>query len=92
MLPVLYNCAKNKIFNKNELHKIIKAIARFEIYKIIRTKIRKSEKKEDFIKENLNKALGIDFEIYGKKLPKLFEKNLNPEFNEQFHINKDIIK
>ena len=42
MLPVLYNCAKNKIFNKNELHKIFRAIARFEIYKIIRTKIRKS--------------------------------------------------
>ena len=92
MLPVLYNCAKKKIFNKNELCKIFRAIARFEIYKIIRVKIRKSEKKEEFIKNNLIKVLGIDFEKYGTKLPKLFEKNLNPEFYEQFHINKEVIK
>ena len=92
MLPVLYNCAKNKTFNKNELSKIFRAIARFEIYKIIRVKIRKSEKKEEFIKNNLIKVLGIDFEKYGTKLPELFEKNLNPEFYEQFYINKEVIK
>ena len=92
MLPVLYNCAKNKTFNKKELCKIFRAIARFEIYKIIRVKIRKSEKKEEFIKNNLIKVLGIDFEKYGTKLPKLFEKNLNPEFYEQFYIKKEVIK
>ena len=92
MLPVLYKCATKKIFNKNELPKIFRAIARFEIYKIIRTKIRKSEKKEDFIKESLNAALGINFEKYGTKLPELFEKKVDPEFYDQFHINKNIIK
>ena len=92
MLPVLYNCAKNKTFNKKELGKIFRAIARFEIYKIIRVKIRKSEKKEEFIKNNLIKVLGIDFEKYGTKLPELFQKNLNPEFFEQFYINKEVIK
>ena len=92
MLPVLYNCASKKIFNKNELQKIFRAILRFEIYKIIRARIRKAEKKEDFIKDNLNAALGIDVEKYGTKLPELFQKKLDPEFYDQFHINKDIVK
>ena len=92
MLPFLYNCAVNKSFNKNELQKIFRAIARFEIYKIIRAKIRKSEKKEDFIKESLNAALGIDFEKYGTKLPELFQKKVDPEFYDQFHIKKDVVK
>ena len=92
MLSVLYNCAKNKTFNKNELQKIYRAILRFEVYKIIRTKIRKAEKKEDFIKESLNSALGIDFEKYGTKLPELFQKKIDPEFHDQFHINNTIVK
>ena len=92
MLPVLYNCAVNKTFNKNELQKIFRAIARFEIYKIIRAKIRKSEKKDDFIKESLNAALGIDFEKYGTKLPELFQKKVDPEFCDQFYIKKEVVK
>jgi hypothetical protein len=92
MLPVLYHVAQNKIFNKTELQKIFRAIARFEIYKRIRTKIRKAEKKDEFIKQSLNEALGIDFEKYGTKLPELFQKKLDPEFYDQFHINKDVIK
>ena len=92
MLPVLYNCAKNKTFNKEELQKIFRAMLRFEIYKNIRTKIRKSEKKEDFIKESINAALGIDFEKYGTKLPELFQKKVDPEFCDEFHINKDVVK
>ena len=92
MLPVLYNCAANKIFEKEELQKIFRAILRFEVYKIIRAKIRKAEKKEDFIKESLNAALGIDFEKYGTKLPELFQKKVDPQFYDQFHINKEIVK
>ena len=92
MLPVLYNCAKNKTFNKEELQKIFRAMLRFEVYKNIRTKIRKSEKKEEFIKESINAALGIDFEKYGAKLPELFQKKIDPQFNDQYHINKDVIK
>ena len=92
MLPVLYNCAKNKTFNKEELQKIFRAILRFEVYKIIRGKIRKSEKKEEFIKKSINDALGIDFEKYGTKLPELFQKNVDPKFHDQFHINKEIVK
>ena len=92
MLSALYNCAKNKAFNKNELQKIFRAILRFEVYKIIRTRIRKADKKDDFIKESLNEALGIDFEKYGTKLPELFEKKIDPEFYDQFHINKDKVK
>ena len=42
MLPVLYTCANDKIFNKNELQKIYRAMLRFEVYKIIRSKIRKA--------------------------------------------------
>lgn len=91
MLPVLYHCAKNKIFNKKQMQKIFRAMIRFEIYKSIRGKIRK-EKKEDFAKTQLNEALGIDFEKYGTKLPPLFEKKVDPQFNDQFYINKEIIK
>ena len=92
MLPVLYNCAKEKNFKKEELQKIYRAILRFEVYKLIRSRIRKAEKKEDFIKQSLNDALGIDFEKYGTKLPELFQKKENPEYHEQFYINKNIIK
>jgi hypothetical protein len=92
MLTVLYNCAKDKTFNKDEMKKILRAIIRFEIYKLIRAKIRKAEKKDDFIKESLNAALGIDFEKYGTKLPELFQKKVDPEFCDQFYINKTIIK
>ena len=92
MLPVLYNCAKNKTFNKEELQKIYRAILRFEVYKIIRAKIRKAEKKDELIKESLNSALGIDFEKYGTKLPELFQKKVDPEFHDQFHINKEKVK
>lgn len=47
MLPVLYNCAKNKTFkDKTEMQKIFRAIFRFEVYKLIRARIRKSEKKK----------------------------------------------
>ena len=92
MLPVLYNCAAKKTFNKNELQKIFRAILRFEVYKIIRARIRKAEKKEDFIQKSLNDALGIDFEKYGTKLPELFQKKIDPEFCDQFHINKEVVK
>ena len=90
MLPVLYKCAKNKTFEKKELQKIFRAIARFEIYKRIRAKIRKAEKKEEFINQSLNEALGIDFEKYGTKLPELFQKKVDPEFYDQYYLNKDI--
>ena len=91
MLPVLYKCAVNKTFQKNELQNIFRAIVRFEIYKRIRSKIRKAEKKEEFIKQSINEALGIDLEKYGTKLPELFQKKVDPEFYDQFHINKNIV-
>ena len=92
MLPVLYHIAKNKTFNKYQLQKIFRAILRFEVYKIIRTRIRKADNKDEFIKESLYTALGIDFEKYGTKLPELFEKKIDPQFYDQFHINKENIK
>jgi hypothetical protein len=92
MLSVLYNCAKDKTFKKEELQKIYRAILRFEVYKIIRARIRKAEKKEDYIKESLNAALGIDFEKYGTKLPELFQKKVDPKFYDQFHINEKVVK
>ena len=92
MLPILYNSAKNNIFNKNELQKIFRAIIRFEIYKIFRKRIRKAKNQNDFIRENLISSLGIDFEKYGTKLPELFQKQIDPVFYDQFHINKEVIK
>ncbi len=92
MLPILYYSAKNNIFNKNELQKIFRAIIRFEIYKIFRKRIRKAKNQDDFIRENLISSLGIDFEKYGTKLPELFQKEIDPVFYNQFHINKEVIK
>ena len=92
MLPVLYNCAKNKTFDYSELNTIFRAMLRFEVYKVIRTRIRKAENKDDFIRESLDKALGIDFEKYGTKLPALFEKKVDPKFHDEFHIDKNVVK
>ena len=39
----------------------------------------------------MNEALGIDFEKYGTKLPEMFEKKVNPEFYDQYIINKEVI-
>ena len=90
MLPVLYNCSSKNILNTKELYNIYRAIARFEIYKIIRTKIRKSENRLDYIKESLNKILGINFEKYATKLPELFQKQ-EPQFCDKYFIDKNIV-
>ena len=91
MLPVLYNCSKNKSFNTDELRNIFRAIARFEIYKVIRTKIRKSEIKEYFIRESLYKIFGINLDKYATKLPELFKKEENPKFCDKFIIDKNVV-
>jgi len=91
MLPVIYNCAYNKYFDSNELKNVYRAIARFEIYKIIRTKIRKSDIKTDYIKESLYKLLGINIEKYATKLPALFEKLEDPQFFDNYFIDKTIV-
>ena len=91
MLPVIYNCSKNKSLDINELRNIYRAIARYEIYKIIRTRIRKSENRPIFIKESLYKILGINLEEYGTKLPELFKKLENPKFCDKYFINKNIL-
>eukprot|EP00833_Pecoramyces_ruminatium_P012738 jgi/Orpsp1_1/1186770/evm.model.d7180000053193.1 len=91
MLPVIYNCVSSKNLDENELTNIYRAIARFEIYKIIRTKIRKSDNKSDYIKESLNKLLGIDIEKHATELPQLFEKLENPKFYDNYFIDKTIV-
>ena len=90
MLPVIYNCASNMNLDENELKNIYRAVARFEIYKIIRTKIRKSENRSEYIKESLYKILGINLEKYATKLPKLFEK-LDPKFYDNYFIDKKLV-
>eukprot|EP00833_Pecoramyces_ruminatium_P006678 jgi/Orpsp1_1/1180710/evm.model.c7180000074387.1 len=91
MLPVIYNGVCDKTLDENELTNIYRAIARFEIYKIIRTRIRKSDNKSDYIKENLNKLLGIDIEQHATELPQLFEKLEDPKFYDNYFIDKTIV-
>ena len=91
MLPVIYNLSYNKNLDSNLLNNIYRAIARFEIYKIIRTKIRKSVNREDYIKESLYKILGINLEKYATKLPNLFQKLEEPKFFDQYFIDKNIV-
>jgi len=91
MLPAIYNSISEKKLDEKELKNIYRAIARFEIYKIIRTKIRKSENKMDYIQENLNKILGINTEKYATELPKLFEKLEDPKFFDNYFLDKTIV-
>ena len=91
MLPVIYNCSKNKCLDMNELRNIYRAIARFEIYKIVRTRIRKSDNRANFIKESLYKILGINLEEYGTHLPEFFQKIKNPKFCDKYFIDKNIV-
>ena len=91
LLPVMNKLATQNMLSKEELQKFLRAIYRFEIYKIIRKNIRKNENRKDYIEKTLNEALGIDFDKYGTKLPEMFEKKLNPEFCDTYIINKDKI-
>ena len=94
LLPVLYKIASQNILSKELLQKFMRSIYRFEVYKIIRKNIRnnKTDKEQkDYIEKTMNEALGIDFEKYGTKLPAMFEKKVNPEFNDQYIINKEVI-
>ena len=95
LLPVLYKIGSQNMLSKEELQKFLRSIYRFEVYKIIRKNIRlnKTEKEQkDYIEKTLNEALGIDFEKYGTKLPEMFEKKIDPEFCDQYVINKEAIK
>ena len=87
LLPVLYYYAGQNILNK----KFLRAIYRFEIYKMIRKNIRKNENKDKYIENTLYRALGIDFDEYGTKIPELFEKNPNPKIYDNYIINQEIV-
>ena len=92
LLPVIYKIAVQNMLSKEELQKFLRSIYRYEVYKIIRKNIRKNKtevEQKDYIKNTLNQALGIDFDKYGTKLPEMFEKKLDPEFCDQYIINKD---
>ena len=95
LLPVLYKIGSQNMLSKEELQKFLRSIYRFEVYKIMRKNIRsnKTEKEQkDYIEKTLNEALGIDFEKYGTKLPEMFEKKLDPQFCDQYVINKEAIE
>ena len=91
LLPVLNKIATQKMLSKEELQKFMRALYRFEVYKIIRKNIRKNENQKEYIEKTFNEALGIDFEKYGTKIPEMFEKKVDPQFCDTFVINKDII-
>ena len=91
LLPVMNKLATQKMLSKEQIQKFLRAIFRFEVYKIIRKNIRKNENQKDYIEKTLNEALGIDFEKYGTKLPEMFEKKLNPEFCDNYYINDETV-
>ena len=91
LLPVLNKIATQNMLSKEELQKFMRALYRFEVYKIIRKNIRKNENQKEYIEKTFNEALGIDFEKYGTKIPEMFEKKVDPQFCDTFVINKDII-
>ena len=92
LLPVLYKIASQNMLKKEELQKFLRSIYRFEVYKIIRRNIRNNKTDKDqkaYIEKTMNDILGIDFDKYGTKLPEMYEKKVNPEFCEQYIINKE---
>ena len=91
LLPVLNKIAAQSMLSPKELQKFLRALYRFEVYKIIRKNIRKSENQKNYIDKTLILALGIDFEKYGTKLPAMFEKEITPEFCSDFVINKEAV-
>ena len=91
LLPIMNKLATQNMLTKEQLQKFLRAIYRFEVYKIIRKNIRKNENQKDYIEKTMNEALGIDFEKYGTKLPEMFEKKLNPQFSDQYVINNETI-
>ena len=91
LLPIMNKLATQNMLTKEQLQKFLRAIYRFEVYKIIRKNIRKNENQKEYIEKTMNEALGIDFEKYGTKLPEMFEKKLNPEFTDQYIINRETI-
>ena len=91
LLPVMNKIASQKMLSKEELQKFLRAIYRFEVYKIIRKNIRKNENQKEYIEKTMNEALGIDFDKYGTKIPEMFQKKLNPEFSDTFIINDNTV-
>ena len=91
LLPVMNTIATQNMLSKEELQKFLRAIYRFEVYKIIRKNIRKSENQKEYIDKTMNEALGIDFDKYGTIIPEMFQKKMDPQFCDTFIINNDII-
>ena len=91
LLPIMNKLATQNMLTKEQLQKFLRAIYRFEVYKIIRKNIRKNENQKEYIEKTMNEALGIDFEKYGTKLPEMFEKKLNPQVSDQYVINNETI-
>ena len=91
LLPIMNRIASQNMLSKEELQKFLRAIYRFEVYKIMRKNIRKNENQKEYIEKTMNEALGIDFEKYGTKIPAMFEKKIDPEFSDKFIINDDIV-
>ena len=58
---------------------------------MIRKNIRKNENKDKYIENTLYKALGINFDEYGTKIPELFEKNPDPKIYDNYIINQEIV-
>ena len=74
LLPIMNKIASQGMLSKEQLQKFLRAIYRFEVYKIMRKNIRKNENQKEYIEKTMNEALGIDFEKYGTKIPAMFEK------------------
>ena len=91
LLPVMNKLSTQNMLTKEETQKFLRAIYRFEVYKIIRRNIRKNENQKDYVDKGLNQILGIDFNKYGTKLPAMFEKQIDPEFCDTYIINEKVI-
>lgn len=91
LLPVMIKLSAQNILSKEELQKFLRAVYRFEVYKMFRKNIRKSDDQKKYIDKTLNELLGIDFEKFGTKLPKMFEKNEKPEFCENYILDANKI-
>ena len=77
--------------NGDIMKRILRALYQFEIFQYVRKEIKKqsNDKAEEYIKTTLYSLLDIDLEKHKTQLPKLFERNNNPVYYDNFNLNQE---
>ena len=75
--------------NGDIIKRILRALYQYEIFQYVRKEIKKHDKPDEYIKTTLYSLLDIDLEKHKTQLPKLFERNNNPVYYDNFNLNQE---